>query len=77
MGIEVFQDVSPDTVDRPMRFVDHDQVERFRRQLGIVGNCHGLLRDRLFTEIFPGRSTVPKTLIFAKDDARLLLLTRF
>ncbi len=24
--------------------------------------------DRLFTEIFPGRSTVPKTLIFAKDD---------
>ncbi|OLT21265.1 DEAD/DEAH box helicase [Ornithinimicrobium sp. CNJ-824] len=26
-------------------------------------------RDRLFTDIFPGRSTVPKTLIFAKDDA--------
>jgi type I restriction enzyme R subunit len=26
-------------------------------------------RDRLFTEIFPGRSVVPKTLIFAKDDA--------
>ncbi|MFE9785106.1 DEAD/DEAH box helicase family protein [Nocardia salmonicida] len=26
-------------------------------------------RDRLYTEIFPGRSTVPKTLIFAKDDA--------
>jgi type I restriction enzyme R subunit len=26
-------------------------------------------RDRLFTEIFPGRSEVPKTLIFAKDDA--------
>ncbi len=26
-------------------------------------------RDRLFTEIFSGRSTVPKTLIFAKDDA--------
>jgi len=25
-------------------------------------------RDRMFTEIFPGRSTVPKTLIFAKDD---------
>ncbi len=25
-------------------------------------------RDRLFTEIFPGRETVPKTLIFAKDD---------
>ena len=26
-------------------------------------------RDKLFTEIFPGRSWVPKTLIFAKDDA--------
>ncbi|WP_183098098.1 type I restriction endonuclease subunit R [Nocardioides pelophilus] len=26
-------------------------------------------RDKLFIEIFPGRSTVPKTLIFAKDDA--------
>ena len=26
-------------------------------------------RDRLFTEIFPGRTEVPKTLIFAKDDS--------
>ncbi|MDJ0312026.1 DEAD/DEAH box helicase family protein [Arthrobacter sp. H35-D1] len=26
-------------------------------------------RDRLYTEIFPGRSYVPKTLIFAKDDS--------
>jgi type I restriction enzyme R subunit len=26
-------------------------------------------RERLFTEIFPGRTTVPKSLIFAKDDA--------
>jgi type I restriction enzyme, R subunit len=26
-------------------------------------------RNRLFTEIFPGRSEVPKTLIFAKDDS--------
>lgn len=25
-------------------------------------------RNNLYTEIFPGRSTVPKTLIFAKDD---------
>ena len=25
-------------------------------------------RDRLFTEIYPGRTIVPKTLIFAKDD---------
>ena len=26
-------------------------------------------KDRLFTELFPGRRTVPKTLIFAKDDS--------
>jgi type I restriction enzyme R subunit len=26
-------------------------------------------RDKLFTEIFPGREWVPKTVIFAKDDA--------
>ncbi|MCP3905575.1 MAG: DEAD/DEAH box helicase family protein [Planctomycetes bacterium] len=26
-------------------------------------------RERLFTEIFPGRKEVPKTLIFAKDDS--------
>ena len=26
-------------------------------------------KQRLFTEIFPGRSEVPKTLIFAKDDS--------
>ena len=26
-------------------------------------------RDKLFTEMFPGRSEVPKTLIFAKDDS--------
>ena len=26
-------------------------------------------KERLFTEIFPGRSEVPKTLIFAKDDS--------
>ncbi|HWN69489.1 MAG TPA: type I restriction-modification enzyme R subunit C-terminal domain-containing protein, partial [Haliangium sp.] len=26
-------------------------------------------RDRLFTEIFPGRQHVPKTVIFAKDDS--------
>ncbi|MBU1660536.1 MAG: DEAD/DEAH box helicase family protein [Chloroflexi bacterium] len=29
----------------------------------------GAFRKRLFTEIFPGRTVVPKTLIFAKDDS--------
>jgi len=31
------------------------------------GPCR-LSRQRLFTELFPGREVVPKTLIFAKDD---------
>jgi type I restriction enzyme R subunit len=33
-------------------------------------------RDRLFTEIFPGRTDVPKTLIFAKDDSHAEDLVR-
>ena len=32
------------------------------------GSVLETFRDRLFTEIFPGRTTPPKTLIFAKDD---------
>jgi len=28
-----------------------------------------VFKDKLFTEIFPGRTEVPKTLIFAKDDS--------
>ena len=31
--------------------------------------CLQTFRDKLFTEIFPGRTDVPKTLIFAKDDS--------
>ena len=33
-------------------------------------------RDRLFTEIFPGRTEVPKTLVFAKDDSHAEDITR-
>jgi type I restriction enzyme, R subunit len=33
-------------------------------------------RDRLFTEIFPGRAEVPKTLVFAKDDSHAEDITR-
>src|SRR5207253_1966317 len=33
-------------------------------------------RDRLFTEIFPGRTEVPKTLVFAKDDSHAEDVTR-
>ena len=33
-------------------------------------------RERLFTEIFPGRTEVPKTLVFAKDDSHAEDITR-
>ena len=33
-------------------------------------------RDRLFTEIFPGRTEVPKTLVFAKDDSHAEDITK-
>jgi len=33
-------------------------------------------RDRLFTDIFPGRTEVPKTLVFAKDDSHADDITR-
>ena len=42
-----------------------DRAVTSRSQIRLVLQT---FRDRLFTEIFPGRTTVPKTLIFAKDD---------
>ncbi len=42
-----------------------DRAVTSRSQIRLVLET---FRDKLFTEIFPGRSTVPKTLIFAKDD---------
>jgi type I restriction enzyme R subunit len=42
-----------------------DRAVTSRSQIRLVLET---FRDRLFTEIFPGRSIVPKTLIFAKDD---------
>ena len=42
-----------------------DRAVTARAQIRLVLDT---FRDRLFTEIFPGRSTVPKTLIFCKDD---------
>lgn len=42
-----------------------DRAVTARHQIRLVLET---FRDRLFTEIFPGRSVVPKTLIFCKDD---------
>ena len=48
---------SPNQLDRDV--VAEDQIRTVIRTF----------RDRLFTEIFPGRTEVPKTIIFAKDDS--------
>jgi type I restriction enzyme R subunit len=44
---------------------DLDRAVTSKAQIRLVLET---FRDRLFTEIFPDRSVVPKTLIFAKDD---------
>lgn len=56
---ELDDDVSYRAQDLDRRVVARDQIRTVIRTL----------RDKLFTEIFPGRTTVPKTLIFAKDDS--------
>jgi len=45
------------------------QLDRAVTSRGQIRLILETFRDRLFTDIFPGRSTVPKTLIFCKDDA--------
>lgn len=53
------QDIPYDADELDRKVVARDQIRTIVRTF----------RDRLFTEIFPGRSEVPKTLIFAKDDS--------
>lgn len=47
----------------------HKQLDRAVTAKSQIRLVLETFRDRLFTEVFPGRTTVPKTLIFAKDDA--------
>jgi len=53
------QDIPYNADELDRRVVVPDQIRTIVRAF----------RDRLFTEIFPGRTEVPKTLIFAKDDS--------
>jgi type I restriction enzyme, R subunit len=45
------------------------QLDRAVTARGQIRTVLETFRDRLYTEIFPGRSAVPKTLMFCKDDA--------
>ena len=51
--------------EMPYSAIDLDRSVVSKSQIRTVLET---FRDRLFTEIFPGRRVVPKTLIFAKDD---------
>lgn len=53
------QDIPYDADELDRRVVAPDQIRTIVRTF----------RDRLFTDLFPGRTEVPKTLIFAKDDS--------
>ncbi len=55
-------------LDEALEYTD-TQLDRAVTSTSQIRTVLETFRDRLFTEIFPGRSTVPKTLIFAKDDA--------
>ncbi len=51
---------------RPDLHRQRARPRRGRRGPDTAGGSH--FRDKLFTEIFPGRTEVPKTLVFAKTD---------
>ena len=55
--LDEYLEYAPNQLDRDV--VAPDQIRTVVRTF----------RDRLFTEIFPGRVEVPKTLVFAKDDS--------
>src|SRR5690606_2682634 len=45
------------------------QVDRDVVAMDQIRTVIRTFKEKVFTEIFPGRSEVPKTLIFAKDDS--------
>ena len=53
------EDITYDAAELDRRVVARDQIRTVVRTF----------RKRLFTDIFPGRKEVPKTLVFAKDDS--------
>jgi len=57
-----------DAVDEPIQYspVELDRAVVAQDQIRTILQT---FKDKLFTDLFPGRSTVPKTLIFAKDDS--------
>ena len=57
-----------DAVDEPVAYSEK-QLDRAVVATDQIRTVLETYKDKLFTELFPGRTTVPKTLIFAKDDS--------
>ncbi len=57
-----------DAVDEPIEYTA-GQLDRAVVAEDQIRTVIQTFRDKLFTELFPDRKTVPKTLIFAKDDS--------
>jgi len=55
-------------LDESLEYEQH-QLDRSVVSPSQIRTVIRTFRDRLFTDIFPGRKVVPKTLIFAKDDS--------
>ena len=58
-----------DRMDRKTRKVRWEQLDRDVVAEDQIRTVIRTFRDKLFTEVFPGRKDVPKTIIFAKDDS--------
>ncbi|HZZ26928.1 MAG TPA: type I restriction-modification enzyme R subunit C-terminal domain-containing protein [Pirellulales bacterium] len=55
-------------LDRDLQY-GGDDLDRSVVAVDQIRTVVQTFRDKLFTEIFPGRNEVPKTIIFAKDDS--------
>jgi len=57
-----------EAVDEPIEY-SGTQLDRAVVAEDQIRTVLTTFKEKLFTELFPGRTTVPKTLIFAKDDS--------
>ncbi|HYM90560.1 MAG TPA: DEAD/DEAH box helicase family protein, partial [bacterium] len=57
-----------EAVDEPIEYTG-TQLDRAVVAEDQIRTVLTTFKEKLFTELFPGRTTVPKTLIFAKDDS--------
>lgn len=57
-----------EAVDEPVEY-SPGQLDRAVVAPDQIRTVIQTFKDKLFTDLFPGRKTVPKTLIFAKDDS--------